>query len=633
MCAPAQLLDCTVELSAVDGVTVQVSGVVIEGARPTIRRCTIQKNAGSGLVWDTNLGGLPASLEDNKLVANGGAAAKLPPSVVAECVVGTDWTFLGNGINAIVLVPGGGDTPAGAALPPMTYVVGDYMYSLPGLSLQAGTVTKCNLQEQLRLPSLKTSGTAGNPVVFTSLKDDSVGGDTNNDGRTSAPAPGDWKGINIHGDVDLTYCEFRYGDVVLQEDHDEGVAPVNCRLDHCRVVHSAGTGYRARYVSSCTVTGGEFSYNKGDGLVLSEAYGATPGPYSVDGILAVGNEGAPLSLGGGLYVTTSIRDCTFVGNAFDAPGMSSDTLPATTLPKGLHVLTGRVGVATWSDPLTIQPGTIVKFAPGVDAALEGQIIAEGTPEEPIIFTSLHDDTAGGDTDNDAGGNPPQPGDWKRLYALGGSRLSYCRISYGGVDPSPYFGNGSVQSSTGWTESNEFDHCTVSHSKWAGVSVSGPLTRVDSCTIEDCPVGLLDEGRTYAPLSSGCPMVRNSRFFNNTTAAVLCRTSGDDRVRPDLGTAADPGNNVFIGNALNVLQGEDPQMVSARGNYWGTTRGPRSGAAYRRRTWWTTPAGQVARHRCCPRAISPRTSPARTSACRGFSSGWSSHHRRRTPGEP
>ena len=37
------------------------------------------------------------------------------------------------------------------------------------------------------------------PIVFTSLKDDSVGGDTNNDGSTSAPEVGDWELLWLEG--------------------------------------------------------------------------------------------------------------------------------------------------------------------------------------------------------------------------------------------------------------------------------------------------------------------------------------------------------------------------------------------------------------------------------------------------
>ncbi len=88
--------------------------------------------------------------------------------------------------------------------------------------------------------------------------------------------------------------------------------------------------------------------------------------------------------------------------------------------------------------LTIEPGVIVKFVqnqgPGshADFVVEGTLIAEGTVEQPIIFTSYMDDCNGGDT-NDDGTSAPDSGDWGRLRISESpdTRLDYVEIYYAG----------------------------------------------------------------------------------------------------------------------------------------------------------------------------------------------------------
>ena len=64
--------------------------------------------------------------------------------------------------------------------------------------------------------------------------------------------------------------------------------------------------------------------------------------------------------------------------------------------------------------------------------MDGALSAVGAADLPIVFTSYHDDTAGGNTDG--GTTAPLPGDWRRLNFTNlstGSILQHVEVRYGG----------------------------------------------------------------------------------------------------------------------------------------------------------------------------------------------------------
>ncbi len=86
------------------------------------------------------------------------------------------------------------------------------------LTLTPGTIVKFALNVQLTVyGTLDANGaeTEEDWVVFTSLKDDEYGGDT--DGVEEVPGPGDWRGIYLYGVStndgigEFDYCRIRYG--------------------------------------------------------------------------------------------------------------------------------------------------------------------------------------------------------------------------------------------------------------------------------------------------------------------------------------------------------------------------------------------------------------------------------------
>jgi len=85
------------------------------------------------------------------------------------------------------------------------------------LSITEGAVVKVEAAKTLFVAgSLRVLGTNLSPVYITSIRDDSVGGDTNGDGGATTPAPGNWTRIEFMPGSDdsaslIDHAVIRYG--------------------------------------------------------------------------------------------------------------------------------------------------------------------------------------------------------------------------------------------------------------------------------------------------------------------------------------------------------------------------------------------------------------------------------------
>lgn len=199
------------------------------------------------------------------------------------------------------------------------------------ITIQAGAIVKFTRGSGLSLErncGLEALGTLAQPIVLTSIADDTVGGDSNLDGSSSLPKPGDWPGISAHATARVSLNE-----------HAE-----------------------LRYV---------------------------------------------IALHGGEIAQDEVWDGTHLHRLVDHLQVN----PGVTL--------------------TIQPGAVIKFDPARQLNVRGRVIARGTVPQPITFTSILDDSVGGDTNLDGNRTQPSAGDWAWIHLIGGQgEFAHCIVRYG-----------------------------------------------------------------------------------------------------------------------------------------------------------------------------------------------------------
>ena len=169
---------------------------------------------------------------------------------------------------------------------------------------------------------------------MTSFKDDSFGGDTNNDGSTSTPAPGDWNALAINTPTSLNNLVVRYGGAL-------GTAMLNINtaatITNLEVSSSAAQGMIAQN-GVVTLSSAVIAYNGSDsGLNLFNGSSVT-----ITDIQFIGNKSDALRLDGNAQAT--VNNSTFTGNVGYGVFANSSGSPIAALTMATAAFANNGGV-------------------------------------------------------------------------------------------------------------------------------------------------------------------------------------------------------------------------------------------------------------------------------------------------
>lgn len=405
------------------------AAIEIVDASPTIRNSQVSQNRKYAISTETSVPTVPAA----PLISNNTISSNLSYAISSDLYShpllegNTLINNFGNGMEIR-----GGTLQANQAWdqPSVVYILtGDV--TIPSgtqLTVAAGVIVKIQDDRSLLVNGkLSAVGTTAQKIVFTFWADDTIGGDTNNDGTATVPNP---------NDTILVWGRIRFGD--SSDDSsilDHTIVRYGGNINCCDISLAAVEILDA----SPTIRNSQISQNRKYGISVETSVATLPATPVISNNTISTNLSYAIS--SDLYSHPEVSGNILInnfGNGMEIRGGTLQVNQAWDQPSVVYILTADVTVAP-ATQLTVVPGVIVKFQNDRSLLVDGKLNAIGTEGQRIFFTFWADDTVGGDTNNDGAATAPNPNSddlvWGQIRFSNSSDdssvLDYGIVRYGG----------------------------------------------------------------------------------------------------------------------------------------------------------------------------------------------------------
>jgi len=346
------------------------------------------------------------------------------------------------------------------------------------LTISPGVVIKSQRYGQSWLVNgaIKAIGTKTNKIIFTSINDDSAGGDTNNNTTSTIPNNYDWYGFNFTGsasDTDniLRNCEIRYCGGGWSIDTPVQITDCHVLLDSVKINFTNQCGISIYGSANPEIKDCEFNNIAWEPIYMDMF--ANPSFTGTNKLANVGDIAIKLRAG---TVNGTVPVRSFAGYNPITYLWYDDAL-------------------TVSDHLTIPAGLTFKGSGRWN--ITGKLNIQGTSSNPVVFTTLEDDLYGNPKDSQSNGQTTTNNSGNYFVFYDASN-----------------------------DSSTIDHAIFRYNTTTPIQLNNASPTIQNCTFENFPYPGVSLAGNSAPAIDNCTFNNISYPFNTSLLTYPKSTIGD-----------------------------------------------------------------------------------------------------------